>query len=246
MRKRLVWGGWVCASLVAVLILGGCGSSGGGQADTQSRGGAAGPSAAGATAQGASATATRTTASKEDFTLGTCEVTISGGVSATIKTGGGPSSINSEYWLSDSERLQLAVAVGDTQAAVQEKIAAGQFVLTPLLLTCGDTRTNVQLLATARRQDQLPFGAGSYRIAAGERLAAVTEGEFAASVVLSGKAYRSGGGTLDITRFDRSGITGSFRLEIDDGGAAGAARGTVVGRFEMSCTGVSTRGGCAR
>lgn len=239
---------WLWALVAGALVLGGCGSSGGGQTDAQ-RGGAAGPGAASATASRAAslsptAAASATTSS---FALGTCEVTISGGVTATIKSGGGGAAVNSEYWLSDSERLQLAVAVGQVEATVQAKMAAREFVLYPLILNCGDSKTNVQFLASASRQEQFPFGPGKYAIAAGDPEAAVQDGEFAVSVLVNGAAFRSNGGQFEVTRFDRSGVAGTFRLEIEGAGEGGTARsGTVVGRFEMSCTGVTTRGGCAR
>lgn len=244
--RRRVWPWAVFAWIAVTGLLGACASGG-----EPPAGPAAGSSSDTATAAATGAATARpggvpVGGVRTDFSLGTCEATISGGVTGTIKSGGDGGAANSEYWLSEAELLQAGRQVGPDEATIRAKLAAKEFVFYPLILNCGDTRTGIVFQPSATRHEQFPFGPGTYRISAGS--AQAPDGEVAAAASVNGSTYRVTGGTFAITQFDRTVLAGTFQMEIEEQRTSASPKsGMVTGRFEMKCSGAAPRReGCAR
>ncbi|MGE0228650.1 MAG: hypothetical protein AB7I38_08655 [Dehalococcoidia bacterium] len=240
----------VLASVLSSVLVAACGSD---DPDTTESlpDGPAGTTAPGVAAATATATATRQSsvpvgAVRTDFSLGTCEATVSGGVTATMRSGGDQGAVASEYWLTEEEVLQAARQLNEDPVAAQAKLAAGEFVFYPLVLNCGDSRTGIVFLPSATTHEQFPFGPGSYSIAAIAGGTRPPDGEVGASVTLSGTTYRATGGRFEVTRFDHELFAGTFRFDVEEQRVtANPRRATIEGHFEMKCTGGTGGGGCA-
>jgi hypothetical protein len=191
---------------------------------------------------GASAPQRPGTVQRTDFDLGTCEATISGGVTASIRSGGDGGATNSEYWFTDAELLEAGRQIGENEASMRAKLDAGEFVFYPLILNCGDGRTGITFLPSATTHKQFPFGPQTYAVSSGQT---VPEGAVEAAVEVNGARYRVTDGSFEVRQFDRAVFAGTFHLEIEEQrSTATPKRATVDGRFSMKCTGAPTRGGC--
>lgn len=179
-----------------------------------------------------------------------CEGTISGGVTGSFKSGAGASAVNTDYWFSESDLIQAARFLGETEAQIKAQIEAKQFVVYPLVLNCGDSKTGLNFLAKADSYSDFPFGPKTYAIPAGGVLGGETKnGEVSVILLVDNNPYKSKGGTFEVKKFDKSGIAGSFTIDIEEAFAtSGAAKsGKIVGTFNMPCTGAGSGGsGCAR
>lgn len=234
------------------IALAACGGGGDDEAspDAATNGGGATPTAGAGTSGGtqqATAITTRGAASSPAG-AGTCEGTVSGGVTASFRSGGSTSAVNSDYWFTDGELIQGARFLGETEEAVRAKIAAKQFVFYPLVLNCGDSKTGLNFLPNAEAHSDFPFGPKTYRIPpAGVLGGSAGAGEVSVLIAINDESYKSNGGTFEVKKFDKSGIAGTFSLEIEEAFATGTPKtGTVRGTFDMPCTGGNTRNGCSR
>lgn len=247
--KRGAWPSMVVAWLGATVLLIGCAAS-----DEPGAAPAAGETSTGA---GTSAATTAGGAAparpggipvggvRTDFTLGACEATVSGGVTASIKSGGDAGAANSEYWFSEAELLQAARQAGAPEATVRAKLAAQEFAFYPLILNCGDSRTGIVFQPVATTHEQFPFRPGTYRVSPGATKA--PDGEVNAAVSLNGSSYLVTSGSFEVTQFDRAAIAGTFQLQVEEQRATTRKSASVTGRFQMKCSGAEpTREGCAR
>lgn len=178
-----------------------------------------------------------------------CEGTISGDVTGSFKSGAGASAVNTDYWFSEADLIQGGRLTGDTDAQVKAKIDAKQFVFYPLVLNCGDSKTGVNFLPKADAHSDFPFGPKTYTIPPGGPLGrSANNGEITVLILINNEPYSSKGGTLEVKKFDKSGISGSFTIDVAETfTASGAAKtGTIVGTFNMPCTGSGTGSGCVR
>lgn len=213
---------------------------------------AGGTAAAGSSSGQATSTARATQAASNSSGAGGlgCEGTISGGVTGSFKSGSGASAVNTDYWFSEGDLVQAAQFLGETQTQIKAKIEAKQFVVYPLILNCGDSKTGVNFLPKAEAYADFPFGPKTYAIPAGGVLGGETKnGEVSVIILVDNNPYKSKGGTFEVKKFDKSGIAGSFTIDIEEAFAtSGAAKtGKIVGTFNMPCTGAGSGGsGCAR
>lgn len=245
--ERGAWPSMVAVWVGAAVLLAGCAARdeapaapAAGGASTATSGAAAGSGAVPARPGGVPVGGIRT-----DFSLGTCEATISGGVSATIKSGGDAGAANSEYWFTEAELLQAARQAGSPEATVRAKLAAQEFVFYPLILNCGDSRTGIVFQPSATTHAQFPFGPGTYRVSAGS--AKAPDGEVSAAVAVNGSSYLVTSGSFEVTRFDRAAVAGTFQLEVEEQRGTTRKSASVTGRFEMKCSGAEpAHEGCAR
>ncbi len=159
---------------------------------------------------------------------------------------------SSDYWASESDLRRVIgarVAVFATDEEAQRKLAQAM-ASDPrrhiLRLSCLDDQGGVTLMTSDRsRYRDVPFGAGHYRISAAD-MAAAAAGDFVAQTVRGGRLdyYKAQGGELELTRFDRSGVAGSFAL------TAAAAPGEPVlnlkGRFAFPCDPLDASGCTAK
>jgi hypothetical protein len=148
---------------------------------------------------------------------------------------------SSDYWASESDLRRVIgarVAVFATDDEAQQKLAqamASDPRQRILRLSCLTDQGGVTLMTSDRsRYHDVPFGPGRYRISTAD-MAAAAAGEFVAQTVRTGRLdyYKSQGGELELTRFDPTGVSGSFALTAV--AAPGAPVLTVNGRFAFPC-----------
>jgi len=253
--ERLVRVGLFVGISAALLIFAACG---GGDSKDSSSGEAAGTTAAtasssssgGASSQAGTAVATgrATQAANTSGGGAGCKGTFSGGVTGSFESPGGTSAVNTDYWFTEAELLQAARFLGSGEAQVKADIAAKKFVVYPLILNCGDSKTGVNFLAKADTYNDFPFGPKTYTIPSGGLLGGATNGEVGVIILVNDDPYKSKGGTFEVKKFDKTGIAGSFSIDIEEAFAASGApkTGKVTGTFDMACTGSTSRGGCSR
>jgi hypothetical protein len=152
-----------------------------------------------------------------------------------------------DYWMTEEElRMGLAVMAGmnaggsqsyEANTAAAEEAMKKDPRMFLLVLECGNEQARLQLApAPGSRYADVPYAPKKYRIAA----TAPQPGDFAATFVLAQAGQRQAwaaadGGTVDITRFDKSGIAGTFHFTAKS--AAGDHSITVDGSFDYGCMG---------
>ena len=178
----------------------------GGSSETGSDPTAATPQTA-ATAEDGSSTSPIDTALTTDpppppaSDLGSCDVTVTGGVDASFSAPGGPSTAYSRYWFTEEELTESGLGIAD--APVFQLSCVGPDGLTVLVSSWDET--------------QVPFSAGEVVLAANE--VSVTSPD-----VLAGNDAPV---TLTLTQFDDARMVGSFEFTMPATTGAGALNGTV-------------------
>lgn len=188
-----------------------------------------------------------TTAPAEPTEAG-CNAQVLGDVTAAFASGGGARNVNSDYWFTEAELVEAAKARNVDEATVKANLAAQKFVLDPLTLKCGDSRTGVTFLAKAQSFSEFALGPKTYPVAAGNGTTA-KNGEVGASVLVDKAPYVVKSGSFEVKKFDKSGISGGFNLVIEEAtpvAGSPAKKAALTGTFEVVCTGSAAKGGCAR
>jgi hypothetical protein len=186
-----------------------------------------------------------TTAGLKSEGAGSCKVKFSGGSTQGIDGKGGVSALGSDYWYS-TDQLQNALdqingaassttSGGDT---AKKKVEAGEFVVTGLTLNCFETvgdhySVNFTTSSHANRTN-FPFKAAKYA------LSPSSSGDSLFTVLIAagrGKIWKLTGGTIDITKFDNNGISGTFSIDATEDTFGQGTPGTLHGEgtFDMPC-----------
>lgn len=148
---------------------------------------------------------------------------------------------SSDYWASESDLRRVIGArasVFATDEEAQQKLAhamASDPQQQVLRLSCLTDEGGVTLITgNSSHYRDVPFGPGRYRISTAD-MAAAAPGEFVAQTVRTGRLdyYQTQGGELELDRFDREGVAGSFMLTA--AAAPGEPSLTVKGRFKFPC-----------
>lgn len=135
-----------------------------------------------------------------------------------------PTHARSTYWASEQE-----VAV-----------ARSRNIDVPLEITCAGTPNRglggaVSAISRSSKPEHVPLSPASYPLVAGGKNSQAKPGEFAVGVLLVGHdVYRPTSGTLKLTRFDETGVSGSFDLN----GELPSDRRSQIrvhGKFEIPC-----------
>ncbi len=159
---------------------------------------------------------------------GSCDVKISGDQSLDFKGLGGPSAAGSDYWfLTDSE---LSGATKPTFFILILNCVSGQ----------GASKNSLSFLpAMGTTYTDLPFKPGVYNIPAGGVLGADGKpGDIAVLLALGKTTFAvSGAGKLTITRFDKTGIAGTFQFKAQETATATPRNISVEGAFDFRCSG---------
>ena len=171
---------------------------------------------------------------------GECTVEIGGDETAEFTSQGGSGAVGTDYWFTDEE-LDAAIEAlgGDTEREPNEP------VFWTLIINCGfaENPASISLLPGAETTyDDVPFSPGTYPIVAGGALGGEAgPGEFSVLMTYGERSFQvTEAGELDITRFDTSGIEGTFSF----GAAEAFVEGDppeidVRGAFNFECTGAS-------
>jgi hypothetical protein len=159
-------------------------------------------------------------AAPTDVGGGTCLVDVTGDETASWTGGGGTTALNTDYWLTPDQKQ----AYGD----------AFYFVV-----NCQGANGFLGFLAGATaEQATIPYGPQDYTLAAADPTA-VGDQPIGVAVTIDGSDASYGltqPGTLSITRFDESGIAGTFSFTATDllaGDTAPARSITVTGSFDF-------------
>ncbi len=236
------------ATLAALLTLGACGASTGlaPSNDATELGDAFGSS--GTAGNGATAPLAQTSDSSSqtvESTMGGggCAVTVTGDHSTTIAKG----SASSDHWLSDQE---IADARHDTSATqpisdtgdTSQAAATVAPVFSWLVISCGDSSgEGFSVLANAGASaGDVPFGPGTYSITPGFLSGNEDRKQFSAIVDIGDgeRMFSLTSGTIEITKFDPSGVAGTVEMELEQSFSGGAPkRAVLAGTFEFPCLG---------
>jgi len=182
-----------------------------------------------------------------------CEIAVTGDSTVRIAaeeprdTAQGKLAASTDYWLSDAQ-LRMAVdtmqSIGSklTAAEKQHKVDEGmkrdpRFMV--LLISClSDEGGVIFSPASGSKYAHVPMKAGTYSIVPTSR---TRPGEFTAMFHIATRGKRESyavaePGKLVVTRFDRRGITGTFRFKAEQRGK-GNKKVDVTGSFSYACTG---------
>jgi hypothetical protein len=237
--------------LLVALVLGACGKSGGSAAG----GGSAASAAPTASASGAAAPAPAPTGPQD-----TCVVHVRGdetldytaSAAKSDRTGNAGKVIaGTDYWMTDDElRSALKTMSGLMSKKSDSDIAAEVEAdmkkdprLVLLLINCANDQGHLNLMPSGgSHYADVPFGPKKYAISPDPKA-----GEFTLMFGLIGAdgkrtSYRpSAPGTLELTKFDKTGIAGTFHFVAQTFGKDKTV--TVDGTFDYSCRGDSV---CAK
>jgi hypothetical protein len=184
-----------------------------------------------------------------------CEIAVTGDSTVRIAAEAprddaqGKLAASTDYWLSDGQlRMALSAMQGAgsklTPGERQRKVDEGMKKdprLMVLLLSCLSDDGGIILSPSAgSKYADVPMKPGSYAIVPAGR---TKPGEFTAMFHLAMRGKRESfsvaePGKLVVTRFDRKGITGTFRFKAEQRGKIGK-KVDVNGSFSYACTGES-------
>lgn len=153
---------------------------------------------------------------------GSCRVVVTGDKQVEWTGGGTAGDIAASYWFTDEDR----------------EFFGDEFIL---LMNCDGAGGSLSLLTGPNaNESNVPLGPGAYTLTSSG--ASVGDDLFGALVVLTDSetnwSVMEPGGTLEITRFDQSGIAGTFEFPMEDSLASiseGESEGTIVvsGEFDF-------------
>src|SRR5215212_1946240 len=174
---------------------------------------------------------------------GRCEVKVSGDENVSFSSGGGAAAVGPDYWYSEDElrtSLRMLAKVGgaktdaDADREVKEAMAKDPRLML-LVLNCGKAGDkaggSLSLLpSNESTYADVPFGPKTYPIAKGGVLGGGAKaGEFSVIFSLKDVIYAlDEPGELKITKFDKSGIAGSFSFKASERFAEGSAKKVTV------------------
>jgi hypothetical protein len=178
-----------------------------------------------------------------DASQGSCEVTVEGDVQATAKTGGGGAAVGTDYWYTpeglDSAIERMVQMIESDKSKWTAAIADAKKndpKITVLVINCLSDRIKLSFMPNKAKYADVPFGPGKYRLNEREP----KPNGFWSPLSIDGTSYQlpSGvTGTLEITRFDASGIAGTFERpgEAVDRDTKAVKKVTVKGKFDFTC-----------
>lgn len=179
---------------------------------------------------------------------GECEVTVTGDVETSWKADGGADAVGSDYWLSDDELRKalefLASGSGDQKKKEVDEAMKDDPRFFILLVNCIPDDENKGSLTLSPSSEakyaDIPFKPGDYVIAQGGVLGS-TDDRKAFSVLLATDQESlwkvSEDGMLKITKWDSSGVKGSFSFKAEEAFGAGPTPKeiSVSGSFDFPC-----------
>lgn len=167
------------------------------------------------------------------FPYGSCDVTVTGAVELSYRSGGGSPNVASVYWMTDDElreyfawkarnEARLQIAEDDIPLFVDQAMARNPR-FTTLLIMCPSEQATVTLVPGVNtRYEDVPFHPGSYGIAPSTQPDEVVPGLFAAQtvVVVDDQVVLyvpTGAGALTVTTFDPERLAGEFTYDAKNG-----------------------------
>ncbi len=227
-------------TLCVSLLLFACGKSGDKPADKPAADKAAAPAEAAAPTPGAPAAP----APAPDASAGFCEVTISGDVTDTIKSGGGPQAVGTDYWMAP-EDLEGAVRsmVNVTAPKGEDREKAFQEAMTKdpklfiLLVNCIGEKSSLTIgPAQGSKYADVPFGPGKYKFASGGD---AKPGDMTAMWTHDNNMVGDLSGELNIIQWDKKKIVADITLHgvQKDFATKAEKKLSARGKLELPCHG---------
>lgn len=173
-----------------------------------------------------------------------CEVTVEGDIKDHGFGAGGPSAVGTDYWLSEEELRKglevMAGAFGDKKPDLDAEMKKDPRIYA-LLVNCQTPRTKISLIPSAgSKYADVPFGPKKYKIASTDEKAPGVIQTLATFEGVHGVWGVDGAGELDVTKFDKTGIAGSFAynlIERQYGTPKGPPRKVkITGTFAFKCS----------
>ncbi len=182
---------------------------------------------------------------------GSCRFTITGDVTGEYEGPGGASAVGTDYWMTEDEmrealkfltNLDSSLSDAEKEQKLDEAMQADPRIFL-LLLNCQGEGASISLFPSGQsKYADVPFGPGSYVIAAGGLLGGAEEpGEFGVLLSVGDGSYSlPEDGAIEITKFDETGIAGNFSFDAEEAFAEGTPKEiSVEGEFDFDCTGGS-------
>jgi hypothetical protein len=187
------------------------------------------------------APAAATTPPPTDPSTGSCEVTVDGDVKASGHSGGGPEAVGTDYWLAPADieeaiRRRKATDAEREQALAEAKARDPYMIV--LLVNCTSEHVRLTLSPGVKaKYADVPFAPARYPITRKTDPAS----NFSAMLLVDGQAYElpsDADGTVELTKFDRTGIAGRFELPAQrtDYKTKVVSKITVKGQFDFKCS----------
>lgn len=236
--------------MAGAVLVASCGGGTGnpGLSTTSSAGPGAGSSATSQPTKGP----TTTGVAVSDENGGSCTVTVTGDLDLELSYDQSIYSMSSDYWTSDEDLRATVETLGEDIAggSYDELVARGEPVVTFLALSCQDPDNLIEgALAThtnATRSPDIPMGPGVYPILGGLGSA----GDDAPGSIIAGFgtdddtlwSTADNSGSLEITKWDKSAIEGSFQFDAEELFVESPRLIHVLVEFSFLCGGLHT--GC--
>lgn len=246
---RSSWNGAAVLGLLLVILVSACG--GNSDATPADETDTTLVTAPATTASGEDGSSAPTSAAAPDDTSdpvpaagGECTVAISGDREESWTFGQAITSFSTDYWLGEEELREVIEFMGEdiTGGSFDELTASGVPIVTFLQISCSDPENLIQgALVThtnATLTNDLPMGPGSYPITGGLFDADGPAGTMIADLsVNEDEIYGTvgGSGSLEISKWDRDSIEGSFSFAAREAFVDNAGEIEVTVSFSFVC-----------
>ncbi|MEP6871371.1 MAG: hypothetical protein ABI939_05915 [Anaerolineaceae bacterium] len=173
---------------------------------------------------------------------GSCEVKVTGDQQLTFSGKAGPGAVGSDYWFTDDDLRQTFTALKNDKESVEAALKKDPRLYL-LIVNCnqaGGGGTLSLIPSNTSKYKDVPFKPADYVISKqGALSGAKNPGEFTALLNLAKGGFNvSEPGKLQITKFDKSGIAGTFTFKAEEFAAEGTPKKVnVEGKFDFSCPG---------
>jgi hypothetical protein len=164
-----------------------------------------------------------------------CDVKIEGDENLASFSAGGAMTVGSDYWQSPDELKAAISALVKDKSKLDEEMRKDPVFYT-VLVNCGRGDLSVNLgPAMGSKYADVPFGPKKYALKA----QGAKPGDFQAMVSVKREMWVPVDGFVDITRFDKSGITGTFEANVEKrnfGSKDAPKKGRLTGKFTLKCS----------
>jgi hypothetical protein len=168
-----------------------------------------------------------------------CEVTVERAVTASGKSKGGIAEFGTDYWLTEKDMEKAITALvrlgksGDDPAKRVAEAMKKDPKIYALIFNCQTGEADVSFVpANGSKYKDVPYGPKKYKVARGFKS---KPGEMGALIMVKKEGWAASEGELDITKFDKSGVAGTFLVKAAPMGKKDAPGILIKGKFSYPC-----------
>lgn len=172
---------------------------------------------------------------------GSCEVKVTGDIQTTFTGTGGTGAVTSDYWYTDDEMKKILGILKSGDESVEDAMKKDPRLFL-LLINCGtgaNAKESISIMpSNGSKYADVPFKPGEYAIPVQGALGGAKKpGEFNVLLSVQDGVWKvSEAGTLKISKFDKTGIAGTFSFKSEETFAEGTPRKiNVSGTFDFAC-----------